>query len=118
MPGVRQVVVELRSDGRVCGTMVGCDADLNLELAGCEVYPPPWGPAALAPGGGVRRLEKTRIRGSAVRLVVLPEGTDPAAALQRERARQRRGAATFARQRQRPAPARPPPAGRAEGPAA
>lgn len=95
------MVVELQSDGRVRGTLVACDDDLNLELSECEAVPPPWAAAALAPGGGVQRLERTRVRGAAVRMVVLSEGVDPAAALRRERARHQRGAAAFSRQRQR-----------------
>ena len=113
-----EVVVELQSDGRVRGTLEACDGDLNLELSGCEATPPPWAAAALAPGGGVQRLERTRVRGAAVRLVVLSEGVDPAAALRRERSRHQRGAAAFSRQRQRREPLARAPGARAHPQAA
>ena len=101
-----EVVVELHSDARLEGTLRAVGAGTgrgrkgatlaSLELEAVTAHPPPWSQAA-ARGAPPRRLQAATVRGSAVRLVVLPEAVDPAAALRRER-----GARAFASQRKRP----------------
>ena len=106
-----EVVVELHSDARLEGTLRAVGAGTgrgrkgatlaSLELEAVTAHPPPWSQAA-ARGAPPRRLQAATVRGSAVRLVVLPEAVDPAAALRRELARRERGARAFASQRKRP----------------
>lgn len=78
-----RVVVELRGDTVLRGTLLAADDALNLQLSGCTVQPLD-GPARAAP--------YLYVRGRQVRYVHLPGALDPGSAV-----RDRRRAAAAAR---------------------
>jgi small nuclear ribonucleoprotein (snRNP)-like protein len=71
-----RVVVELRRDTVVRGTLVAADEGLNLQLADATVRPL---------GGAPRAASVLHVRGRSVRYIHLPANLDPAAAVEAHR---------------------------------
>jgi U6 snRNA-associated Sm-like protein LSm2 len=73
-----KLVVELRKDTVVRGTLLAADDDMNLQLADATVQPLQ---------GTARRAEYVYLRGSSVRFVHLPGSLEPSAAVEASRRR-------------------------------
>jgi small nuclear ribonucleoprotein (snRNP)-like protein len=80
-----RVIVELRRDTIVRGTLVSAEEGLGLHLTDASVK---------TVDGAVRQVASLHVRGSAVRFVHLPGNVDPAAAV--EAARRKAAAARAA----------------------
>lgn len=74
----QQVVVELRQDTIVRGTLLSADDQLNLQLNGASYQPLT---------GERHQAEYVCIRGRHVRFIHLPGNLDPATAIQQHRKR-------------------------------
>ena len=94
-----RVVVELRRDAIVRGTLLSADDNLNLQLSEASVQP--------LQGPKREGLAYLHVRGRHVRFIHLPASLDPAAAIEQHRKRvaaaKRAHAAQQAQAAQRPA---------------
>jgi len=73
-----QIVIELRRDTIVRGTLISADAELNLQLKDATLK---------LLDGTQRTAAELYIRGSAVRFIHLPGNLDPASAVRAHRRR-------------------------------
>jgi U6 snRNA-associated Sm-like protein LSm2 len=73
-----KIVVELKNDAVVRGTLASADATLGLQLSDASVK---------ALDGTQRHADVLHLRGSSVRYIHLPANLDPAAAIEARRKR-------------------------------